>query len=94
MPAEDKTLFSPSESLTAQGNLDTSYSYGISRESTLMFMKRLYLITHVFLSQPQAWTVTLHSVLSFCCIYGPIVVPNICLRNYFSFISMLLCYLK
>ena len=72
----------PPENLAAPGNLDTSYPCGISCESMLMFMKCSYLITHVFLLQTQALTITPCSVLSFCCVYGPIIVPNICLRDY------------
>lgn len=43
----------------AIGISDMSYPYGISHESMLMFMKGLCLITHVFLLQTQALTVTL-----------------------------------
>lgn len=67
MPAGDKAIF-PSSAQVLYSYRKLGHKccpYGISCESTMMFMKCSYLITHVFLLQAQALTVTLGSVLSF-----------------------------
>lgn len=78
----DKTAPSPPESLTAPGSSDATYSHDIFCESALLLVKCLHFITHVFHLEAQALTTEFCSVFSFCHIYGPIAVPNICLRDF------------